>query len=158
MSTDIQGLPSADQENNEIELEPAKSDRNAASANKLKEADSEPAKAPAAKNKSGKVSARIEEPKNLPLSYVYGAISGLFIGFSLCFSADLGQRLDGFQGPASFWPGCLLTWTCFHFKEWLWWYLGKKEDDAPGEPWLCSPKRSMYYELFFDDDGQNDDE
>lgn len=133
-----------------------KSDRNTGSAFKLKEGEeaSKP-KASGAKRGSGKVSERIEEEKNLPLSYVYGAISGLFIGFSLCFSADLGQRLDGFQGPASFWPGCLLTWICFHFKEWIWWKTGKKEDEAPGEPWLCSPKRSMYYELFFDDDGQD---
>ena len=107
--------------------------------------------------KSGKVSANIEGPKNYPLSYFYGAISALALGASLYFSADLGTRLDGFLGPASFWPGCLLTWVCFHFKDWLMWKLGKTPDPHPGEPWLCSAKRSMYYELFFvDDEDQNE--
>ena len=142
----------ADIEQNEIEMAP--SHRNAGTSEKIKEGDEAPA-AKASLSKSGKVSARIEVPKNYPLSYVYGALSGLFIGFSLCFSADLGQRLDGFAGPASFWPGCLLTWTCFHFKEWIMWFTGKSEDKAPGKPWLCSPERSMYYELFFDDDGED---
>ena len=101
--------------------------------------------------KSGKVSANIEGPKNYPLSYAYGAVSAFALGWSLYFSADLGTRHDGFVGPASFWPGCILTWFCFHMKDWIMHKLGKVPDQHPGEKWFSS-KRSMYYELFFVDE------
>lgn len=102
--------------------------------------------------KSGKVADEVEFKKNYPLSYVYGAISAIALGASLYFSADLGTRHDGFYGPASFWPGCIITWLLFHGKDWLMNILGKVPDPHPGERWLCSKKRSMYYELFFEDD------
>ena len=82
---------------------------------------------------------------------MYGLVSALALGASLYFSADLGTRHGGFVGPASFWPGCLLTWGLFHFKDWLWWILGKTPENNPGAGWF-SAKRSMYYELFFQDD------
>ena len=99
----------------------------------------------------GKVQADIEGKKNYPLSYFYGAISAFALGWSLYFSADLGLRHDGFTGPASFWPGCFLTWFLFHLKDWIWHLTGKSEDKHPGVRWHCSAKRSMYYELFFVD-------
>ena len=40
--------------------------------------------------KSGKVADVIDDPKNYPLSYMYGAISAIALGASLYFSADLG--------------------------------------------------------------------
>lgn len=105
--------------------------------------------------KSGKVSAEVEGPKNYPLSYMYGLVSALALGASLYFSADLGTRHGGFVGPASFWPGCLLTWVLFHLKDWVWHILGKTPDQNPGAGW-CSAKRSMYYELFFLDDDEEE--
>ena len=95
----------------------------------------------------------MDGPKNYPLSYAYGGVSALALGASLYFSADLGTRHDGFYGPASFWPGCLLTWVLFHLKDWILWKLGKVPDPHPEEKnWIFSKKRSMYYELFFEDD------
>lgn len=79
-------------------------------------------------------------------------MSALALGASLYFSADLGLRHDGFVGPASFWPGCILTWFLFHTKDWIMWITGKTPDPCPGERWFCNSKRSMYYELYFIDD------
>ena len=104
--------------------------------------------------KSGKVSQQVEAPKNYPLSYAYGGVSALALGASLFFSADLGTRHSGFYGPASVWPGCLLTWLLFHLKDWILWKMGKVPDEYPAEPWLFSKKRSMYYELFFIEDNE----
>lgn len=89
---------------------------------------------------------------------MYGGVSAIALGLSLYFSADLGTRLDGFKGPASFWPGCILTWFLFHLKDYIYFKLGKTEDKYPGERWLCSSKRSMYYELFFDEDDDDEKE
>lgn len=97
----------------------------------------------------------VEGPKNYPLSYMYGGISALALGFSLFFSADLGTRLDGFYGPASFWPGCILTWFLFHLKDWIQWKRKVAPDPHEGAAWF-SAKRSMYYEMFFDDDEEEE--
>lgn len=95
----------------------------------------------------------IDGPKNFKLSYLYGAVSAISLGGSLFFSADLGTRHDGLIGPASFWPGCLGTYLFYHLKEWIFWVSGKTPDPLPGEPWF-SRKRSMYFELFFVENDQ----
>lgn len=132
---------------------------NGADPNSPAKSDVSPIKRTETMKRSGKVQADIEGKKNYPLSYFYGVISALGLGASLYFSADLGTRHDGFIGPASFWPGCLLTWFLFHLKDWIMWKLGKVPDkpELVGVPW-CSKKRSMYFELFFVDDEEEQNE
>ena len=118
-------------------------------------AKSDPTTAPSKKAKSGKVAAIVDAPKNFRLSYFYGGISAVALGLSLVFAADLGERHDGLKSPACLWPGCLFTWIMYHCVSWLLWKSGKSEDAFPGKAWF-SKERSMYYEMFFDEDGEGE--
>ena len=43
----------------------------------------------------------------------------------------------------------------FHFKDWILHITGKVEDKHPGV-WWFSKKRSMYFEMFFADDDEEE--